>query len=112
MSMYGSRLRSAAVAGLAVLTLAVSTGDVLAGSQPGDETALAPARTPAAGDVEARVDRLLRRMTLNEKLQQLQLLSDGQVTEDDARRGLGSVFSLTDPARINALQRVAVEQSR
>ena len=59
-------------------------------------------------------------MTLTEKLEQLQLLSDGQVTDpvtkqilpDVAKKGVGSVFSLTDPAKINALQHVAVEQSR
>jgi beta-glucosidase len=42
----------------------------------------------------------------------LQLLSDGQVTDADARNGVGSVFSLTDPVRINRLQRIAVEESR
>ena len=57
-------------------------------------------------------------MTLDEKLQQIQLLSDGQVQKDgviipdDARKGLGSVFSLVDPVKINQLQRVAVEESR
>ena len=51
-------------------------------------------------------------MTLEEKLQQIQLLSDGQVTDADARAGVGGVFSLTDPAKIDHLQRVAVEESR
>src|SRR5688572_32973024 len=51
-------------------------------------------------------------MTLAEKLQQLQLLPDNAVTETDARAGVGSVFSLTDPVRINRLQRVAVQESR
>jgi hypothetical protein len=52
-------------------------------------------------------------MTLDEKLQ---LLSDGQVMNPDgtvnealARAGLGSVFSLVDPAKINQLQHAAVE---
>jgi beta-glucosidase len=51
-------------------------------------------------------------MTLSEKLEQMQLLSDGQVTDADARKGVGGVFSLTDPQKINHLQHVAVTQSR
>ena len=51
-------------------------------------------------------------MTLEEKLQQIQLLSDGQVTDADARKGVGGVFSLVDPQRINELQHIAVEESR
>ena len=51
-------------------------------------------------------------MTLDEKLQQIQLLSDGQVTDEDAAAGVGGVFSLVDPARINELQHIAVEDSR
>jgi beta-glucosidase len=60
----------------------------------------------------ARAAALLRQMTLAEKLQQLQLLSDGQITDADARAGVGAVFSLTDAAKINHLQQVAVTQSR
>ncbi len=63
-------------------------------------------------NVEHKVDVLLAKMTLNEKLQQVQLLSDGQITDADAAAGVGSVFSLVDPAKINHLQHVAVEQSR
>jgi beta-glucosidase len=51
-------------------------------------------------------------MTADEKLQQLQLLSDGQITDADARAGVGSVFSLTDPAKINHFQQIAVKESR
>ena len=60
----------------------------------------------------ARAAALLRQMTLAEKLQQLQLLSDGQITDADARAGVGAVFSLTDAAKIDHLQQVAVTQSR
>ena len=46
-------------------------------------------------------------MTLDEKLQQIQLLSDGQVTDNGAatraKAGVGGVFSLVDPAAINEL---------
>jgi beta-glucosidase len=51
-------------------------------------------------------------MTTEEKLQQVQLLSDGQITDADAKAGVGGVFSLTDPAKINHYQHVAMEQSR
>jgi beta-glucosidase len=51
-------------------------------------------------------------MTVGEKLQQVQLLSDGQITDADARAGVGGVFSLVDPAKINHYQHLAVEQSR
>ena len=51
-------------------------------------------------------------MTLDEKLQQIQLLSDGQITDAEAKAGVGSVFSLVDPVKINHFQHVAVEQSR
>ena len=60
----------------------------------------------------ARAAALMRQMTLAEKLQQLQLLSDGQITDADARAGVGAVFSLTDATKINHLQEVAVTQSR
>ena len=51
-------------------------------------------------------------MTLDEKLMQLRLDADWQATDDQAKAGLGGVFSLTDPAKINDLQHVAMEQSR
>ena len=63
---------------------------------------------------ERRIDSLLRRMTLNEKLNQLTLLSDGQMKDNpaEARKPVGSVFSETDPVLINRYQRDAVENSR
>jgi beta-glucosidase len=85
---------------------------VLAATQSRDEAAMQPTRQPADQDIEARVNALLAKMTLDEKLQQLQLLSDGQVTDTDAKNGVGGVFSLVDPQKINHLQHVAMEQSR
>ena len=79
---------------------------------PSDEAALQPTRDTASQAIEKRVDDLLSRMTLQEKLEQIQLLSDGQVTDADAKAGVGGVFSLVDPVKINHLQHVAVEQSR
>jgi beta-glucosidase len=75
-------------------------------------SSVASTANSADRSIETQVNALVGRMTLDEKLQQLQLLSDGQVTADDARKGVGGVFSLVDPAKINALQHVAVEQSR
>ena len=98
-------------AATAVLGLLVA-GAVVAGTGSSDATALQPTRQSASQGIERKVDNLLRQMTVDEKLQQLQLLSDGQITDADAKAGVGSVFSLTDPAKINHFQHVAVDQSR
>jgi beta-glucosidase len=104
--------RKAAIAISIVAASSVAAGGVVAATQSSDEAALAPARHGGDGGIERRVDKLLRQMTLDEKLQQIQLLSDGQVTDADAKNGVGGVFSLTDAKRINQLQHIAVEQSR
>jgi beta-glucosidase len=106
------RLRSATTVLTMVGLSSLITGDVLGASRSSDEAALQPTRQAADRGIEGKVSNLLGRMTLQEKLQQLQLLSDGQITDADARAGVGSVFSLTDPAKINHFQHVAVEQSR
>ena len=86
---------------------------VVAATQPsGDEQALQPTRQPADRRIESRVNDLLEKMTLEEKLQQIQLLPDFLVTDEGVRKGLGSVLSVTDPQRIRELQRLAVEESR
>jgi beta-glucosidase len=106
------RGRTAAVgAALAGLGLLVAEA-VVAGTRSSDATALQRTRQPASQGIERKVDNLLKKMTVDEKLQQLQLLSDGQITDADAKAGVGSVFSLTDPAKIDHFQHVAVEQSR
>src|SRR6185436_1721793 len=48
-----------------------------------------PTPKPADQNIEKRVDRLLGQMTLEEKLEQIQLLADNQVTEADAKKGVG-----------------------
>jgi beta-glucosidase len=97
----------------ALLTLTpLAGGAVSAGTQSRDEAAMRPTRTAPNAGIEGRVNGLLSRMTLDEKLQQLQLLSDGQVTDADAKKGVGGVFSLTDPQKIDHLQHVAMKQSR
>jgi len=101
-----------AVAMAALGTSAAIAGAVYAAGEPKDEVALKPSRTAASQNVERKVDALLAKMTVDEKLQQVQLLSDGQITDADAKAGVGGVFSLVDPAKINHFQKVAVEQSR
>ncbi|MEZ0284260.1 MAG: beta-glucosidase BglX [Thermoleophilia bacterium] len=106
------RGRTVAIGVAIAAVVAVVAGAVAAGTRSSDESALQPARRAADRGIERKVDALLAKMTLEEKLQQIQLLSDGQVTDADARAGVGGVFSLTDPAKIDHLQRVAVEESR
>jgi beta-glucosidase len=96
---------------VALLVVATATG-VLAATQPSDEQALQPARQSADRAIESRVSTLLAKMTLEEKLEQITLLPDFKVTEAEVRKGLGSILSVTDPARIRELQRIAVEESR
>ena len=95
---------------VAALGVAVVAASVLAGG--GTLTASDASSLPGRQPVETRVNALLAKMTLDEKLEQMQLLSNSQATDDEARKGIGGVFSLTDPAEINHLQHVAVEQSR
>src|SRR4051794_35975277 len=108
----GRRGRRVAVAVAIVAASTTGAGAVIAGTGAGDDQALQPTRTPASAGIERKVDRLLRQMTVDEKLQQVQLLSDGQITDADAKNGVGGVFSLTDPAKIDHYQHIAVEQSR
>ena len=84
----------------------------MAGTRSADETALSPTRQAANKSIEGKVAALVKQMTTKEKLEQVQLLSDGQITDADAKAGVGGVFSLVDPAKINHFQHIAVEQSR
>jgi beta-glucosidase len=107
--MFRLKLRAAIAVSLAVL---IGAGGAVAVTRSSDEAALQPTRRPPDGPIESRVNRLLARMTLEEKLAQIQLLPDFLVTEDEVRAGLGSILSVTDPSRIRQLQRIAVEESR
>ena len=105
--------RRAAIGATVVLLSSLAGGGVIAATQQSDDdAALQPARHSGDGRIERKIDKLISRMTVDEKLQQLQLLSDGQVTDDDARAGVGSVFSLVDPVKIKHLQELAVNESR
>jgi beta-glucosidase len=108
-----SRFRLTAAAAVLILAFgAAAAGGMVAAKTARDEKALQPTRQPANRAIESRVNSLLARMTLEEKLEQIQLLPDFLVTEPEVRNGLGSVLSVTDPARIRELQRIAVEESR
>jgi beta-glucosidase len=98
-----ARRRLAAVAVLAVAISLLAGGGALAARHAGQ---------PSARPVDSRVNALLAKMTLQEKLEQIQLLPDFMVTDQEVKKGLGSVLSVTDPATINRLQHIAVDQSR
>src|SRR3954447_25481156 len=110
-AMRSIRRRAAMTVSIVALSSVVA-GGVVAATRSTDEAALQPARHGGNAGIERRIDRLVSRMTLDEKLQQLELLSDGQITDEDAKAGVGGVFSLVDPDKINHFQHIAVEQSR
>jgi beta-glucosidase len=79
---------------------------------------LVPRASPA-DEIERKIEALLRQMTLQEKLGQLQMLdgdADGSYRPehlDLVRRGLvGAFLNVRGARRVNELQRVAVEESR
>src|SRR3954466_4914540 len=105
------RLSVVAAGGLAVA--AVGAAGVQAGARPTkDRVALKQFERGHDRNVEKRIDSLIRRMTLDEKLNQLTLISDGQINDAEAAKPVGAVFSLTDPAKIDHYQQIAVKQSR
>ena len=81
--------------------------------------AIPTAAVPQGNEIERRINALLARMTLEEKLGQLQML-DGEANGNSrpehlelTRRGLlGSTLNVRGVAKTNELQRIAVEQSR
>ncbi len=87
-------------------------------------TALAQAAADGIADksLDARVESILRGMTLEEKVGQLVQYSAGQPTgpgtgrsdyEDMIAKGqIGSLFNVVDPHEINRYQKIAMEKSR
>lgn len=64
-------------------------------------------------NVDERVEELLSKMTLEEKIGQMNQLSGGYQFTDMIREGkVGSILNIVDPVEINAVQRAAVEESR
>ena len=67
-------------------------------------------------EIEQRVERLLSRMTLSEKIGQMNQLSGGGDVANYAeaiRKGqVGSILNEVDPQKVNEFQRLSVEESR
>ncbi|MBQ8069254.1 MAG: glycoside hydrolase family 3 C-terminal domain-containing protein [Bacteroidales bacterium] len=64
-------------------------------------------------DTEKKIDGLLGKMTLHEKVGQMNQLSGGEWLVESAAKGeVGSILNCVDPKEINAVQRAAVEDSR
>jgi beta-glucosidase len=99
------RIVSRRLAAVAVLAL---TASLLVGGLAASNATSAPGRQP----IDAKVNALVAKMTLQEKLEQIQLLPDFLVTDQEVQAGLGSILSVTDPVTINRLQHLAVEHSR
>ena len=77
--------------------------------------ALLPCRSAAQTNVEHRIDALLAEMTLEEKIGQMTQLSarDVQKTTAEIRTiQAGSILNAVDPATVNQLQRIAIEETR
>ena len=67
-------------------------------------------------EIEQRVERLLSRMTLAEKIGQMnQVSAGGEVANyaDALRKGqIGSILNEVDPVKVNEFQRISIEESR
>lgn len=65
---------------------------------------------------ERRIDDLIGRMTLEEKIGQVNQVTTGwtvdALAEDIRKGGIGSILNEVNPETINAMQRIAVEESR
>ncbi len=67
----------------------------------------------AEANVNARVNALLAKMTVSEKIGQLNQLDYVHATDDAIRRGeVGAFLNLTDPVEINRVQQLAMDQTR
>ena len=74
------------------------------------------AKNLKGGQIEKKVEDLLSKMTLEEKIGQMNQISSSANLEEMSRsikKGeVGSILNEIDPIRVNALQRLAVEESR
>ena len=88
----------ATVIALAALCL-VAALPALAAKRTRDRTTLQAVSQRLDPSTERRIDSLLRRMTLREKLNQLALLSDGQMKENpaEARKPVGASSARPTP---------------
>lgn len=95
-----------------VTIMSIAVASFLSGQAP------SPGTSPSA---EQRADALLKQMTVEEKIGQLNqaagvplvVLPDAPPAEEQVRKGLaGSVLWVSEPADINRFQKIAVEESR
>nr|WP_320036780.1 beta-glucosidase BglX [uncultured Bacteroides sp.] len=74
------------------------------------------AKNLKGGQIEKKVEDLLSKMTIEEKVGQMNQISSSANLEEMSRtimKGeVGSILNEIDPIRVNALQRLAVEESR
>jgi beta-glucosidase len=109
----------------AVAALVLLLGPLPPSSAPSSEKApYSDLSAPALSEpgIEKKIDELLHKMTLEEKVGQLVQYSAGQPTgpgtgrtdyDDMIRRGeIGALFNITTARQVNAFQHTAVEQSR
>ena len=92
-----------------ILLVLVAAATACGGPRPASTVGTTP-------DVERRVDQLLAKMTLSEKIGQMNQISAGgdPANYAEAVRGgqIGSILNEVDPVRLNEFQRIAVEESR
>lgn len=69
-------------------------------------------------EIERKIDRLIKKMTLEEKIGQMNLISffnsniDQQLADGIRNGQVGSLINVVDPALVNEYQRIAIEESR
>lgn len=76
---------------------------------------IATATTASDREIEAKVEDLLSRMTLAEKIGQLNQISPWDYNDLAGRVAagqIGSILNVTDPVQVDKIQKVAVEESR
>lgn len=74
---------------------------------------LAASCSYGTSETDKKVEELLSRMTLREKIGQMNQLSGGAELAEQASKGeVGSILNCVDPVAINQVQKAAVEQSR
>jgi beta-glucosidase len=91
----------------------IASSGLLAGPAMAASAPLRRTDSPGQLRSDPRVEALLAQMTLAEKLGQLQLVGNPDAARKALATGqLGGVFSVVGAAKLNALQRIAVEQTR
>ena len=113
-------LHRSAVAALVLLLCPLAPSPAPSSEKATHPDSSAPALSEAG--IEKKIDELLHKMTLEEKVGQLVQYSAGQPTgpgtgrtdyDDMIRKGeVGALFNITTAKQVNAFQHVAVEQSR